>query len=58
MHKNPKTPLNSVPSSVEIRARLVRNAEENRLLRSLYKLSCKIEKQLMVTNQGGVSDGK
>jgi hypothetical protein len=37
------SPLESVPTSDEIRLRLNRNASENRLLRSLYKLVRKIE---------------
>ena len=37
------SPLESVPTSDEIRLRLNRNANENRLLRSLYKLVRRIE---------------
>ena len=44
--------LESVPTPDEIRQRMNRNAEENRLLRSLYQLSRRIHDMIQARKGG------
>ena len=37
------SPLAAIPSPEEIRKRMTRNADENRILRSLYRLARRVE---------------
>jgi hypothetical protein len=54
------SPLDAVPAPEAIRDRMTQNAEENRVLRSLFRLARRIEsrKAKQAENRQGVADAK
>ena len=53
MQSNEADLISRIPTVSEIREKMIRNSRENRLLRSLYNLAKKLEKeQSSATNRG------